>query len=165
MRFWLFIFTILWLCLQVRLKFLPDALGFQLEKDYFYLFLYRTKCWPTDWVWFPSEQIPNFSFGRPRKIQRQLTKVRSRAEIHQVQWRSEYWSSQVLKWSKIVQSLNGPLFACHLNTGLNFLRYSDHNLNSGPVFEWWSENLITISIPEILIFTVDDCTTVCTGPN
>ena len=30
-----------------------------------------------------------------------------------------------------VRSPNGSLFECHLNTGLNFVRYSEHHLNTG----------------------------------
>ena len=43
---------------------------------------------------------------------------------------SEYRTSLVFDWSKVVQSPNGPLFECHLNTGLNLVRYSDHHLNT-----------------------------------
>ena len=62
----------------------------------------------------------------------------------QIQWGSEYRTSLVFEWSKYVPSLNGPLFECHLNTGLNLVWYSDHHLNTGPVFKWWSEYQTTI---------------------
>ena len=59
-------------------------------------------------------------------------------------WGSEYLTSLVFKWSKVVQSLNCQLFKCHLNTGLNLVWYSDHHLNTGPVFKWWSQYRTTI---------------------
>ena len=64
-----------------------------------------------------------------------------------VQWGSEYRTSLVFKWSKVFRSPIGPVFKCHLNTGLNFVWYSDRNLNTRPVFEWWSEYQTTIWIP------------------
>ena len=48
-----------------------------------------------------------------------------------VQWGSEYRTCLVFEWSKVVRSPNGPLFKCHLNTGLNFVQYSEHHLNTG----------------------------------
>ena len=56
-----------------------------------------------------------------------------------IQWGSEYQTSLVFKWSKVVHLPNGLLSQCHLNTGLNLVRYSDHHLNTRPVFKWWSE--------------------------
>ena len=50
-----------------------------------------------------------------------------------LQWGSEYRTSLVFEWLKVVRSPNGPLFECHLNTRLSFVRYSDHHLNTGPV--------------------------------
>ena len=47
--------------------------------------------------------------------------------------------SLVFKWSKVVRSLNGPLFECHLNTGLNFVRYSDYHLNTEQVKVCYSD--------------------------
>ena len=67
---------------------------------------------------------------------------------------SEYRTSLVFKWSKVVRSLNSPLFECHLNTGLNFVRYSDHHLNTGPVIKWWFEYQTTIWIPEKWKFNI-----------
>ena len=55
-----------------------------------------------------------------------------------VQWGSEYLTSLVIKWLKVVRWPNGQLFECHLNTGLNLVWYSDRRLNTGPVFKWWS---------------------------
>ena len=64
-----------------------------------------------------------------------------------IQWRSEYWTSLVFEWSKVVRLPNGPLCECHLNTGINFVRYSDCHLKTRPVFRWWSEYQNTIWIP------------------
>ena len=41
-------------------------------------------------------------------------------------------------WSKLVQP-NGLVFKYHLITRLNLVRYSGHHLNTGPVFECWSQ--------------------------
>ena len=35
----------------------------------------------------------------------------------------KYKASPVLQWSKVVQSSNGPIFKCHVNTGLNLVLY------------------------------------------
>ena len=61
-----------------------------------------------------------------------------------VQWGSEYQSSPVTKWSKVVRSPNGPVLECHLNTGVNLVLYADHHFNTGPKFNWWFENQATI---------------------
>ena len=53
-----------------------------------------------------------------------------------VQWGSEYRTSLVFNWSKVVRSPNGLLFECHLNTGLNFVRYSNGGLNTELPFEY-----------------------------
>ena len=34
------------------------------------------------------------------------------------------------KWSKVVSSLNGPVFKCHLNIGLNLIWYLEHHLKN-----------------------------------
>ena len=47
------------------------------------------------------------------------------ALLFQLQWGSEYRTSLVIKWSKVVRSANGPLFRCHLNTGQVKVCYSD----------------------------------------
>ena len=47
-----------------------------------------------------------------------------------IQWGSEYRTSLVFKWLMVVRSPNGQLFECHLNTGQNLFRYSDHHLNT-----------------------------------
>ena len=48
-----------------------------------------------------------------------------------IQWGSEYRTSLVFKWSKVVRLPNGLLSECHLNTGLNLVWYSDHHFNTG----------------------------------
>ena len=68
-----------------------------------------------------------------------------------VQWGSEYRTSLVFEWSKVVRSSNGPFFEWHLNTRLNFVCYSNHHLKTGPVFKWWSEYRTPIWIPDIWI--------------
>ena len=68
-----------------------------------------------------------------------------------VQWGSEYQTSLVFKWSKLVRLPNGLLFECHLNAALNLVWDSDRHLNTGLVFEWWSEYQTTIWIPDIWI--------------
>ena len=45
-----------------------------------------------------------------------------------IQWGSENRTSLVLEWSKVFQWPNGLLFECYLNTGLNFVQYSEHHL-------------------------------------
>ena len=54
-----------------------------------------------------------------------------------IQWGSEYRTSLVFEWSKVVRSPNCLFFECHLNTGLNLVWYSDHHLYTGPVLKWW----------------------------
>ena len=71
-----------------------------------------------------------------------------------IQWGSEYRTSLVFEWSIVVWLLNGPLFECHLNTGLNLVQYSDHHLNTWPVFKWWSEYRTTIWIPDKWKFVI-----------
>ena len=44
---------------------------------------------------------------------------------------SEYRTSLVFEWSKVVQSPNDLVFKCHLNTEPNLVWYSDHHLNTG----------------------------------
>ena len=70
-----------------------------------------------------------------------------------VQWGSEYRTSLVFKSSKVVQSLNGPLFECNLNTGLNLVWYSDHHLNTGQVKVHYSDvsviQIFVIQIPTV----------------
>ena len=39
-----------------------------------------------------------------------------------------YQTSLGFKWLKVVQSPNGGVFECHLNTRLNLVQYSDHHL-------------------------------------
>ena len=53
-----------------------------------------------------------------------------------IQWGSEYRTRLVFKWSKVVRSLNGPLFECHLYTGLNFVQYSNCCLKTKLPFEY-----------------------------
>ena len=65
-----------------------------------------------------------------------------------IQWGSEYRTSLVFKWSKVVWSPNGPIFECHLNTRLNFVQYLEHHLNTGPLntellFEYWTSEYWT----------------------
>ena len=52
-----------------------------------------------------------------------------------IQWGSEYRTSLVFEWSKVVRLPNCPLFKCDLNIELNLVWYSDHHLNNGPLFE------------------------------
>ena len=61
-----------------------------------------------------------------------------------IQWGSEYRTSLVFEWLKVVLSSNGLLYECHLNTELNLVQYSDHHLNTGLVFKWWYEYRTTI---------------------
>ena len=71
-----------------------------------------------------------------------------------VQWGSEYQTSLVFEWLKVVRSPNGLLFECHLNTGLNFVRYSDHHLNTGQVKVRYSDvsviQMFVIQIPAVV---------------
>ena len=70
-----------------------------------------------------------------------------------IQWGSEYQTSLVFKWSKVVRPPNGLLFKCHLNTWLNLVWYSDHHflipdwyLNGGlntELFEYWTSEYRT----------------------
>ena len=46
--------------------------------------------------------------------------------MFEIQWGSEYLTSLVFKWLKVVQSPNSLL-----------VRYSDHHLNNGP-FGYWT---------------------------
>ena len=61
-----------------------------------------------------------------------------------VRWGSEYQTSLLFKWSKVVRSPNGPAFECHLNTGVNLVLNADYHLNTGSIFNWWSEYQTTI---------------------
>ena len=45
----------------------------------------------------------------------------------------------------VVRFPNGPVFVCHLNTGLSLVWYSDHHFNAGPILKWWYEYLNTTS--------------------
>ena len=60
----------------------------------------------------------------------------AKVEIFVVQWGSQYRTSLVFKWSKVVQLPNGPLFESHLNTGLNLVCYSNGGLNTRLPFEY-----------------------------
>ena len=51
-------------------------------------------------------------------------------KVFEIQWGSEYRTSLVFECSKVVRLPNGLLFECHLNTGLNFVWYSEHHLNT-----------------------------------
>ena len=42
-------------------------------------------------------------------------------------------TSLVFKWPKVVRSMKGLLYECHLNTQLNLVWYSDHHLITRPV--------------------------------
>ena len=44
--------------------------------------------------------------------------------------------------------INGPVFECHLNTGLSLVQYSEQHFNTGPVLKWWSEHRNTIWIQD-----------------
>ena len=60
---------------------------------------------------------------------------------------TENWTCLVFEWSNVVRSQNGPVFKCHLNTGLNLIQYSGHH------FEYQTSEYPTskISYPDVSV--------------